>query len=96
MRTENEMQSWFNRKVSYKFNRDTRSPYRYPARLHYLVVASQAGLNLEQLLEDVLKWVKTKKTKKRGGISIETSTNKVKELLIASLALTPCFMMSLA
>lgn len=85
--------SWFNREVSYKVNGDITSSYLYPARLHYLMVASQPGLHLEQLLEHVLK-----RAKKRGwgGISMETFAQRIKELLISWLLLTPCFMMSLA
>ena len=52
---------WFSREVSYKFAGDVTSPYLYPTRLYYLIVASQPGLNLEQLLEDVLKLVKKKR-----------------------------------
>lgn len=70
---------------------DKRSSYLYPARLHYLVVASQPGLNLEQLLEDVLKIKRG-----GGGMSMETFTQRLKELLTSWLLLTPCFMMSLA
>lgn len=42
------------------------APQLYPARLHYLMMSSQPGLNLEHLLEDVLKRVGN------GGISRET------------------------
>lgn len=49
----------------YRFNGDTTSPQLYPARLHYLMMSSQPGLNLAHLLEDVLKW-------QNGGISRET------------------------
>lgn len=64
------------------------SSHLYPARLHYLVVAGQPGLNLEQLLEDVLKWGN------EGGITGDQK--RFKECRICLSALTPCFMMSLA
>lgn len=76
-------ESRFNREVSYKVNGDITFSYLYPARLHYLVVASQPGLDLEQLLEDVLK--RAKKIKAGGeGISMETFTQRTSDFLVAA------------
>lgn len=52
--------------ASYRFNGATTSPQLYPARLHYLMMSIQPGLDLAHLLEDVLKWWRN------GGISRET------------------------
>lgn len=51
-------ESQFKFERSCKFNGDIMSPRLYPARLHDLMMSSQPGLNLEHLLEDVLKWGK--------------------------------------